>query len=213
MMPRSESIRPPRPRGLLLTSALCIMVGWAGVLGAAREISFYRADAIEEPPRVRTMDSREQEALLEYFRAERRIRNQAGRVRIPLAVANLLLSGLLVFAASRTFAGRASGRSLALQALMANGLLAVVSYVLTREMRGELVPVIVQYMMSVVKNPGNVPEQELRSAFTSAVWSGFRVQLVALLALYGVSGWVLSTEAARAYFVEEDEPTEDDEEA
>jgi hypothetical protein len=212
-MPRSDSLRPPRPRGLLLTSVLCILVGWAGVLGASRELSFYRADSLDEPPRARTADGHEQEALSEYFRAERRIRDQAGRVKIPLSVANLLLSGLLVFAASRTFAGRATARSLALQALGANGLLAVMGYLLTRDMRGELVPVIVQYMMTVVKNPGNAPEHELREAFTSAVWGGFRMQLVALLALYGVSGWVLSTEAARAYFVEEDESSEDDEEA
>lgn len=213
MPPTDDPLQRPRPRGLLLTSVLCILIGWAGVLGAYREISFYRAEFINEPPVMATADAREQEALAEYFRAERQIRERAGPVRLPLSVANLLLSGLLVFASSRAFAGRSTARSLALQALGANGLLAVGGYVLTRDMRGELVPVIVRFMKTAMKNPANLPEPELAAAFTSAVWAGFRAQLALLLVIYGLAWWALSTEQARSYFSGQDEPVEDDEEA
>lgn len=196
-----------------MTSVLCIMVGWAGVLGGYREVSFYQADFVSDPPMAANADARQQEALTEYFRAERRIRDEAHRVRLPLAIANMLLSGLLVFAISRTFAGRPEARSLALQALGANGLLAAVDYTLSRGMRGDLVPVIVRFMKTAMKSPNNLPEQELDQALSAAVWMGFRAQLAALLVLYGLAWWALSTQQARAYFSQyQPEPAEDDEE-
>ena len=189
------------------------MVGWAGVLGGYREISFYRSEFVNDPPMAATIDAREQEALTEYFRAERRVRDEAQRVRLPLAVANLLLSGLLVFAASRTFAGRPSARSLALQALGANGLLAVVDYTLSREMRGEMVPVIVRFLSkTAIKSPSGIPEHDLGNALSSAIWLGFRTQLALLLVLYGLSWWALSSAQARAFFEAQQADPERDEE-
>jgi hypothetical protein len=57
------------------------------------------------------------------------------QVTFPLSVAKLLLAGLLVIASGLALAGRPGARSLALQALVANVVLSVVAYVLTRDMR------------------------------------------------------------------------------
>ncbi|MCU0653756.1 MAG: hypothetical protein MUF64_00190 [Polyangiaceae bacterium] len=208
MTTSTDPIERPRPRGLLLTSVLCIMVGWAGVLGGYREISFYRAEYLPEPPMSLTVDAREQELAAEYFRSERQVRDRAREVRLPLAVANLLLSGLLVFAASRSFAGRSSARSLALQALGANGLLAVVDYALSRGMRGELVPVVARFMQASMKSTPGLPEHEMNQLFFSAIWAGFRLQLALLLVIYGLAWWALSTAQARAFF--DAEPRDED---
>lgn len=185
------------------------MVGWAGVWSGYREVSFYSAEYIEDPPLTTTADAREQEALQAYFRAERQVRDRARPVRLPLAVGNMLLSGLLVLAASRAFGGRPGARSLALQALGANGMLAVADYALSRHMRGELVPAMAQVTRAMVKPTNPIPEADLTASLTSAVWMGFRLQLLLVLALYVASWLVLSTDAARAYLIDaspDDEP-------
>lgn len=186
------------------------MVGWAGIWSGYREIHFYSSDFVDDPPVAANVDAREQEALSRYFQAERQSRERARRTRLPLAIGNMLLSGLLVLAASRTFGGRPGARSLALQALGSNGALAVADYVLSRDLRGELVPAVVQVTRAVVKPTGQVPEQDLSASLTAAVWAGFRVQLLLILAIYILTWISLSTEAARAYLVNDEAPEEDD---
>lgn len=190
------------------------MVGWAGVLGGYREVSFYQADFINDPPMMANADANQQKALLEYSQAKHRVQDEAHRVRLPLAIANVLLSGLLVFAISRTLAGRPDTRGLALQALGANGLLAGVDYILSREMRGELVPILVRFLKSAIKAPTDLSEYELNQALSSAIWLGFRAQLVSLLVLYALSWWALSTEQARTYFSSyQPEPSDEDDDS
>src|SRR5262245_17859156 len=53
----------------------------------------------------------------------------------PLSAAKLLLAGLLVVASALAMAGQPGARSLALQALTANVLLALLEYALTRHVR------------------------------------------------------------------------------
>jgi hypothetical protein len=58
------------------------------------------------------------------------------QLTFPLTIAKLLLAGLLVVASGLAMAGRPGARSLALQALVANAALAVISYVVMRDVRG-----------------------------------------------------------------------------
>jgi hypothetical protein len=60
----------------------------------------------------------------------------SARVSFPLAIAAVLLSGLLVVASGLAMGGRRGARALALQALAANAALLLVTYVLTRNVRG-----------------------------------------------------------------------------
>jgi hypothetical protein len=56
-------------------------------------------------------------------------------VAFPLSVAKILLSGLLIVASGLAMSGRRGARSLALQALVANAMLASLEFMLTRGVR------------------------------------------------------------------------------
>ncbi|RYE92988.1 MAG: hypothetical protein EOO75_05415, partial [Myxococcales bacterium] len=113
----SETERVRRPRRLVMAGVLCIVVGWGGVLAGYRDLGFYSADTVEDPPLMAGVDATRQEAIQVFSRLERKAREQARRTQLPLATANLLLSGLLVVAATRAFGQRPGSRSLALQAV------------------------------------------------------------------------------------------------
>lgn len=197
-----------RPTGLLLTSLLCIVVGWIGIWGAYREVSFYHADSFEETPAVANLEPEQQAAFERYVQTERQARDQARAVRLPIAVANMLLSALLVVAATRVFGGRPGARSLALQSLGANGLLCVADYVLSRPLRQDRIPALAEFLRSVSKPPPGMAEAEIQGALTSALWTGFRLQFLLTLALYVASLIALSTDRARAY-LDADKPLEE----
>lgn len=205
MPPLSTSLS--RPRGLLLTSVLCILVGWGGVWSGYREVSFYSADTLDEPPVATTMEAREQEAIKTYYRADAQARDHARPVRLPLAIGNMLLSGLLVLASSRAFGGRPGARSLAMQAVGANAVLAVADYVLSRDMRAEQVPAVASFLRVMSKPAAAMSEADVMAGLTSGVWTAFRLHLLLVLALYAASWLTLSSDAARAYLIE----TRDDE--
>ena len=61
--------------------------------------------------------------------------NEMRQLTFPITIAKLLLAGLLVVASGLAMAGRPGARSLALQALFANVALAVISYLLMRDVR------------------------------------------------------------------------------
>ena len=187
----SETERVRRPRRLVLAGVLCIVVGWGGVLAGYRELSFYSADAIDDPPLMAGVDASRQEAIQVFSRIERRAHEQARRTQLPLATANLLLSGLLVFAATRAFGQRPGSRPLALQAVAANAALAVGTYVASRDLRGQLVPAMADALRAGMTTPAGVDEAAVQQAMISLLWAGMRAQLAALLLVYAVSFWGL----------------------
>ena len=191
-----ETQRVPRPRRLVLAGVLCIIVGWGGVLGGYRELSFYGTDAIDDPPLVAGVDASRQEAVQVFARIERKAREQARRTQLPLATANLLLSGLLVFAATRAFGQRPDSRSLALQAVAANAALSGLAYVVSRDLRGQLVPAMADALRAGIVPPAGVTEASIQQALVSLVWAGVRGQLVTVLVVYALAFWGLQrTEA------------------
>ncbi len=89
--------------------------------------------------------------------AQRRAFAELREVTFPLSVARLLLSGMLVIASGLAMAGRPGSRTLALQALAANAVLAVVDYTLTRGVRGAWIEAVVRASASLEL----LPEQQL----------------------------------------------------
>jgi hypothetical protein len=96
------------------------------------------------------------------------------RVTFPLAVAEVLLSGLLVVASGLAMGGRRGSRGLALQAIGANALLVVATFLLTPAVRAASVDGLLRAMDLMVLPPGQ------RAWFTNrGVLEGlFRVKLV-----------------------------------
>lgn len=95
------------------------------------------------------------------------------KLTFPIAVAEALLSGLLMFASFLAMGGRRGARSLALQAVVANALLAVGAYVLTRGMRAEWMDVV---MRTVAAMPATAP-QHLAFGDPSKLWWITRIKL------------------------------------
>ncbi len=85
------------------------------------------------------------------------------KVVMPLSVAQILLSLLLVAASAMVLAGRPNSRSFALQVLLANAILAIVSYAATREVREAWIQATVQAADELLSD--GAPENPLSDLF------------------------------------------------
>jgi len=96
------------------------------------------------------------------------------RVTFPLAVAEALLACLLIVASGLAMTGRRGARSLALQAILANALLAGVAYAATRGVRAAWIEAL---MRTAATLPLGAPQ---RDAFGNAsfFWWAARIKLV-----------------------------------
>jgi len=96
------------------------------------------------------------------------------KVTFPLAVAEAMLGGLLVIASGLAMGGRRGARGLALQAILANALLCVAAFVLTRGVRAGWIDVV---MTTAASLPITSPQ---RAAFSNpeALWWAARLKLI-----------------------------------
>jgi len=119
------------------------------------------------------------------------------RVTFPLAVAEVLLAGLLVVASGLAMGGRKGSRGLALQALGANALLAVVAYALTPGVRAAYIDGVLHAVDTVT-----LPEPH-RDVLTNAGifhWA-FRIKLAVFdLGPLLLGALALTRERTRAFF-------------
>jgi hypothetical protein len=203
------SAEPRRPGGLLVAMLICLLMGWAGVLGGMAQIDHFRSSTGFDPPLVAGVDAREQEELTALQKARLDVLDHFRRSRLPLAAANLLLSGLLVFGATRAMGGKPGARSLALQGVGANAILAVVDYALSLGFRGEMAAVMVQY---AARGPLLRSEPDLGDRLWAAAWVSFRLQLLLTLLVYALAWAALSTRSSRAFFAAGDQAKPDEDE-
>ena len=183
-----------RPFALIAAMVACILMGLSGFLGGATDVAWFRGDVSDEA-RVPPGTSEEDAQRLAALSARRREIRDAGRRRLlPLAVANLLVSALLFVAANRALVGRPGARTLALQAIAANALVAVLTHALTSDVRGQLIDALLTFQApGALKVPSDVVDPR---AF---LWVVYRIQLGLGLGLYGLAWAALSTQSARAY--------------
>ncbi len=196
-----------RPAGLLVAMLICLVMGWGGVLGGMAQLDHFRSTTGFDPPLVAGVDAREQEELVTLQKARLDVLDRFRKSKLPLAAANLLLSGLLVIGATRAMGGKPGARSLALQGIGANGLLAAVDYAMSQGFRGEMASVVVQYAL---RGPILRGEPDLSDRLWGAAWVSFRLQLLLTLLAYALAWAALSTRASRAYLAAGEQAGKDD---
>lgn len=174
------------------------IVGVQGVASGFATASFLRGGAIASvDPLSRGAGGEPLEYLVAvYASAERLSLAEAYETAFPLAIAAVLLSGMLVLASGLALAGRRGAQSFALQAIAANAGLAVLSYVLLEPVRAGAVAAALDAARKVTLAPTEV-------AFASPtfwLWLG-RVRLyVGELAVLGAAAIAVTRPRARTYF-------------
>lgn len=181
------------------------LIGLSGFFGGISDIAWYRGDVSEEA-RVPAGTSEEDAARITTLATRRREIRDYGRSRLlPLAVANLLLSALLFVAANRALVGRPGARSLVIQAMAANALLAIATHALTVDVRGQLIEAMVTNLPRSALKLSDAPLEP------GVLWLMYRVQLALGLGLYAVAYVAASTKSAREYLTQVAEPPRQDE--
>jgi len=124
--------------------------------------------------------------------------NNHAETALPLGVAQLLLGTLLAVVSARALLWRKGSRSLALQLLMANALLAVIGYVLHDPIRRSVVEALVAFLAR--HPPAEAPPSEyVELARTNLRW-GFRLWLTAQLSGFTFAGIMLLRRPGRELF-------------
>ncbi|PIE06194.1 MAG: hypothetical protein CSA75_00790 [Sorangium cellulosum] len=199
MEPSSPKSVPKPKRPLFLTIAL--IVGWTfgigGVMNGCGILRFYQepnAEVQVAPPAEEGLGAyfAEQQRASEKATADALSANQARMV--PLAVANALLSALLIFACARALAAKPGAHILALQAVAANILYAVADFILYSPVREAVVD-----SMILRPPPGQVENFDPKQLALAATWS-FRMFAVAHVITLGFIAYALSRPAVITFF-------------
>ena len=106
-------------------------IGMYGLTSGAETVAFLRQGTVPAA-QTEAFDNARESVQVTHLRAIADARKRT----FPLAVAQALLSLLLVVGSVATLAGRRGARSLVTQALVANGALGIVGYALTLSVRG-----------------------------------------------------------------------------
>lgn len=193
--------RPRRPFLFVLVLSMAVVVGWGGVANGCNTVQFYRSAAVTETPLRPGVDAKKQEEAAAVERAINVVHDHARKRRLPLGVANLLLSGLLVFSATRALGGRPGSRLLGQQALAANAGLAVAEFALLSEWRREVVEVVRTHAPKPdLKGAEGVTEEQVMAMLSPMINATFLAGLVALLLLYITAFLMLGAPSVVAYF-------------
>jgi len=119
------------------------------------------------------------------------------RVTYPLAVAEVILSGLLVVASGLAMGGRRGARSLALQAIGANALLVLAAFLLTPLVRAAYLQGVLQAVDTVTLP---APQREVLTNPGVIQWA-WRIKLVVFdLGTLGLGALALTRARTRTYF-------------
>jgi hypothetical protein len=137
--PPSFQQRKLRPWYLVTTMGLVWIIGLYSLMSACAMVAYLRegsmADVEAERKAAEQRFEPYQVVVIVWQTAHLRSVSEHQHVTFPLHVAKLLLSGLLVIASGLAMRGRRGARTLALQALAANAVLALADYMLTRNVR------------------------------------------------------------------------------
>jgi hypothetical protein len=199
-----SSVPPPpapsrklRPWYLVAAMVLTWFVGVHGLNLGFSYAAFLRAGTMPDPSTV-GLHAGTVADVLEFAGLQAlRAMLANGRVTFPLAVAGIILSGLLVVASGLAMGGRKGARSLALQALGANAILVIATFVLTPQMRAAYVDGVLRAVDTVTLPP---PQREVlvSPGFLQWVW---RVKLVVFdLGTLAVGALALTRARTKTYF-------------
>ena len=181
---------------LLATWAL----GLRGVLGGISNIAFLRAPRLPDVEAA-ARSARELGDPKSFVELAQAVVLQGihdlARVTFPLSIAQLLLAGLLLVASALAMGGRKGAHSLALQAIAANGALAIAAYALTSPVRDAWIDAVVQIASAL---PEARPERVTLGSRAALVWLN-RLELVTVeLGVLALTAFALTRARARSYF-------------
>lgn len=207
-LPQTPQERPKRPILLLGAMLLCIAMGWSGLASGCSNVRYYQNPNMPEPTLRADADPQIQAERQSLQQALRPIFDDARNSRLPLSIANLLLSGLLVIAASRVIAGRQGAWHLAVHSVGANAFLSVVDYLMLANFRNRVAETFAD----------NFPKSFFREAATAtpleivATTKGlFQLQFMSTLLAYGIIWFSLSRPTAREYLGADVEEVDEEE--
>jgi hypothetical protein len=178
--------------------ALTWFLGVQGFTSAYETISHLRSGTSAEASSLTqaARDAADAAQILAVYKAARlHAIGELYRVTFPLGVAHVLLAGLLVIASGLAMTGRPGARSLALQALAANALLAVVDYALTQPVRAAWIDAVLR--ARDVAPPALRGDVTLRPEHL--YWFN-RVSLALDLATLALAAFALTRRRTRTYF-------------
>ncbi len=182
-----EPARPP----FWLSSALfaCVGAGCVGVMHGVRDLrTLWGANLV---PAAHGPEA----WWADVARAQMDVLLAHARTEFPLAVANLLLSLVLLFASWRTLSRTPGARRFLVQALVANALLSVVTFGVTSEARNQVAMAFADHMPRWAKATGDPVEWE---DVARTIRFLQRAGLVFALAAYGALLFAMTGESARA---------------
>lgn len=156
------------------------------------------------------------QGLTEYLpTAQARAIAVGGERMMPLSVARMLLSMLLVATSAMVLSGRRNARSFVLQALGANAIFSVVDYLLTASVREQWIADMV-HAASELGVPKTWPDLRSSEFFRWVSWLALIVVELGMLAVGAAavlakrSGVFLEAAAARERLAREDDDDADD---
>jgi hypothetical protein len=115
------------------------------------------------------------------------------KITFPLSIAEAILGGLLVLASGLAMSGRRGSRSLAIQAIVANVLLAIVAYVATQRVRAAWIDIVTR---AAVTLPAGAPQRDA----AALLWAA-RIKLILLEISPLLLAWLaLTRRRARTFF-------------
>jgi hypothetical protein len=118
------------------------------------------------------------------------------RVTFPLAIAELILSGLLVVASGLAMGGRKGARGLALQAILVNAAFAIAAFLLTPFIRAAAIDGMLRALDTLALQP---PEREALPSVGSYQWA-WRVSLICQLGALALGAFALTRARTKTYF-------------
>lgn len=118
------------------------------------------------------------------------------RVMLPLSLAQALLAVVLVIASGLTMGSRPGGRRLAIQALAANAILTVVSYVLTRDVRATAIDAVIDAFQTLSPD---LPQRAMLPSRQMLWWFG-RIIAAGEIGTLALAAFALTRARTRTYF-------------
>jgi hypothetical protein len=118
------------------------------------------------------------------------------RIMLPLSLAQALLAVVLVIASGLTMGSRPGARRLAIQALAANALLTVVTYVLTRNVRATAIDAVVNAAQTLSPD---LPQRAMFSTPETLWWFG-RIIVAGEIGTLALAAFALTRARTKTYF-------------
>ena len=193
--------RPGRPAYLIIALVVAWMLGVGGVMGGCQTLQFYRQTT---HPSL-DLDNHVSQDLRAHVEAQHTARIEALNAHqnrmIPLAAANVLLSGLLIVACARALSGRPTAHHLAMQAIGANIAYAVADFLVSAPVRWAVI------QAGALHPPATIPPIAAAQVAVMYTWF-FRLLLLAQILLLALAAIALTRPRVLAWY-RSDEPEED----